>query len=144
MSEPSKALGILRSFGAVLAAIVFIVFTSTFMDMVMHGFGVFPKTIGMNHWQSSIAFSYRIVIGVIGSYLAATLARDGRMLHALIPGIIGTVVCTIGAAFTLGQEQVFGPAWYPIALAVTALPCAWLGGMIQRVTSAPGFPPQAH
>jgi len=27
-----------------------------------------------------------------------------------------------------------GPIWYPIALALTALPCAWLGGILYRVT----------
>jgi hypothetical protein len=25
-----------------------------------------------------------------------------------------------------------GPAWYPIALAVVALPAAWLGGWVQQ------------
>jgi hypothetical protein len=25
-----------------------------------------------------------------------------------------------------------GPLWYPIALAVTGLPCAWLGGVLHR------------
>lgn len=144
MNRPSRFARILRSFGAVFAAIVFIVFTSIFMDLLMYGFGVFPANKGMNDWQAAIALSYRLVIGVLGSYLAATLARDGRMLHALIPGIIGTVVCVVGAAFTLGQEEVLGPAWYPIALAVTALPCAWLGGAIQRATSASSVPPQAQ
>jgi hypothetical protein len=25
-----------------------------------------------------------------------------------------------------------GPAWYPIALGLTTLPCAWLGGALYR------------
>jgi len=25
-----------------------------------------------------------------------------------------------------------GPSWYPIALVITALPCAWLGGVLHR------------
>lgn len=25
-----------------------------------------------------------------------------------------------------------GPAWYPIALVLTAVPCAWLGGALHR------------
>jgi hypothetical protein len=24
-----------------------------------------------------------------------------------------------------------GPAWYPIAIALTVLPCAWLGGVLR-------------
>jgi hypothetical protein len=25
-----------------------------------------------------------------------------------------------------------GPRWFPIALVVSALPCAWLGGLLHR------------
>jgi hypothetical protein len=26
----------------------------------------------------------------------------------------------------------FGPKWYPLALVVVALPCAWLGGRLRQ------------
>jgi len=29
-----------------------------------------------------------------------------------------------------------GPVWYPISLLVTALPCAWLGGVLHRTWHA--------
>jgi hypothetical protein len=30
------------------------------------------------------------------------------------------------------QIAIPSPAWYPIAIALTALPCAWLGGALYR------------
>jgi hypothetical protein len=36
------------------------------------------------------------------------------------------------SAITLLPMQFFGPAWYYIGLAITALPCAWFGGMLHR------------
>ena len=44
------------------------------------------------------------------------------------PGVIGFVLGTTGAIATIPMH--LGPAWYPIAIAATALPCAWLGGML--------------
>jgi hypothetical protein len=48
----------------------------------------------------------------------------------MILGGIGFVVGTAGAIATIPMQ--LAPAWYPIAIAVTALPCAWLGGALYR------------
>jgi ABC-type xylose transport system permease subunit len=53
------------------------------------------------------------------------------MRHALILGAIGFVVSLAGA-ITATTMVDLGPAWYPIALVLTALPCAWLGGALHR------------
>ncbi len=37
----------------------------------------------------------------------------------------------IGAVATRNAGPAFGPHWYPIALIVTALPTAWLGGKLR-------------
>lgn len=50
------------------------------------------------------------------------------MRHAVVLGLIGLIVGTAGAVATIPMD--LGPAWYPIALAVTALPCGWLGGFL--------------
>ena len=50
------------------------------------------------------------------------------MRHALILGAVGFVVRLIGAITAIPMN--LGPAWFPIALVLTALPCAWLGGML--------------
>jgi ABC-type xylose transport system permease subunit len=53
------------------------------------------------------------------------------MRHALILGGIGFVLSTLGAIIAITMADL-GPAWYPIALALTALPCAWVGGALHR------------
>ena len=47
----------------------------------------------------------------------------------MILALIGLVAGTAGAigAITVGD---LGPNWYPIAIAVTAVPCTWLGGVM--------------
>ena len=61
----------------------------------------------------------------------ARLAPDRPMLHALLGGVIGLVLSTVGAVVTLNRGPAFGPHWYPLALMVTALPCAWLCGRLR-------------
>lgn len=46
-----------------------------------------------------------------------------------ILGIIGTVAGTLGAIVTIPMG--ISPVWYPIALAVLAPPCVWLGGNLR-------------
>ena len=50
------------------------------------------------------------------------------MRHALALGAIGFLVSLAGVIVTAGMD--LGPRWYPIALVVTALPGAWLGGRL--------------
>jgi hypothetical protein len=50
------------------------------------------------------------------------------MGHALTLGIIGLVVAGAGAIATIPMN--LGPVWYPIALALTSVPTAWLGGYL--------------
>jgi surface polysaccharide O-acyltransferase-like enzyme len=78
-----------------------------------------------------LALSYRIVYAIIGSYLAARLAPRNPMRHALILGVIGIVLSSLGAVTAITMVDV-GPAWYPIALVLTTMPCAWLGGALYR------------
>ena len=79
-----------------------------------------------------LALSYRTVYAVVGSYIAARLAPHNPMRHALALGVVGFVLSSIGAIATIPMD--LGPAWFPIALVLTALPCAWLGGALHRVT----------
>lgn len=135
MTNPStetaaKPRNVLRSIGAVFVGFITVVVLSLGTDQVLHMLNVYPpwgQTMfdpGLNF----LALSYRIVYTILGSYIAARLAPRNPMRHALILGIIGTVFGTAGAIATIPLK--LGPAWYPIALAVTALPCAWLGGVL--------------
>jgi hypothetical protein len=127
----------LRSIGAVVAGIVAIVVLSIATDVVMHAVGALPP-LGepMGHAHSALALAYRIVYGIAGGYLTARLAPYRPMQHALVLGAIGLVLSTVGVVATWNAGPAFGPRWYPLALAATALPCAWAGGVIYG-TQAP-------
>lgn len=54
------------------------------------------------------------------------------MRHALALGVIGLALSAAGAATMWDMS----PSWFLIALLLIALPCAWLGGVLHRVTQA--------
>jgi hypothetical protein len=121
-----------RSTLAVLAGFVAVVVLSLGTDQLFHVLGVYPpwgepmNDPGLN----LLALVYRCVYGVLGSYIAARLAPRNPMRHALMLGGIGFVLSSAGAVSAIGMN--LGPLWYPIALVITALPTAWLGGVLAR------------
>ena len=122
----------LKSIGAVAAGVVTIVVLTTAVDVVLHAVGVFPPWgVPIDDRLSLIATSYRIVLSVGGAYLTAALAPQRPMKHALILGVVGTLLGLVGVVATWGNG--LGPAWYPIALAVLALPQCWAGGKLHEV-----------
>jgi hypothetical protein len=72
---------------------------------------------------------YRSIFTVGGGYITAALAPNPPMRYVMILGIIGLALGTLAAIVTIPMG--LGPAWYPIALAVLALPCVWLGGKLK-------------
>src|SRR4051794_23952835 len=79
-----------------------------------------------------LATAYWIVISVVGCYIAARLAPDRAMAHALVLGGIGVVISAIGAAVTWNLGPAFGPDWYPLLLIVISISCAWIGRKLSR------------
>ena len=120
--------GVLRSVAAVVVGIVLIVVFSLGTDRVMQAAGLFPPLGEATYGTipSLLATVYRSVYAVAGSYLAARLAPNHPMRHALALGVVGFAVSVLGAVVMRGV----GPAWYPIALIATSLPCAWVGGKV--------------
>jgi len=122
----------LRSIGAVIAGLLFIVILSTLADVVMHATGIFPPWFTpMADSLFLLALAYRSVFSILGCYLTALLAPNRPMRHALILGGIGVVLSAAGTAATWNKGPEFGPRWYPLALIILALPLAWLGGKIR-------------
>ena len=76
------------------------------------------------------ALAYRIVYGIVGGYLAARLAPNRPMAHALMLGAVGLVLSIVGVAANWNKGPEYGPRWFSLALIATALPCAWIGGVI--------------
>ncbi len=60
------------------------------------------------------------------------------MHHALALGVLGTIAGTAGALATWNAGPEYGPKWYPVALAVEALPCILAGGWLG--SGRPGAP----
>ena len=123
-----------RSIWAVVAGVLVIVVGSTLVDIVLHVLDVFPP-LGqpINDSQALLATSYRIVISIAGAWLTARLAPDRPMRHALILGVVGTVLGLVGVAAT--WDKGLGPRWYPVALAVLAIPQCWVGGKLYELRS---------
>jgi hypothetical protein len=121
----------LRRMSAVVAGFVAVVVLSLGTDAVLHGTGVFPGWgEPMGNALFLLATAYRTVYGIAGGYVAARLAPDRPMTHALILGIVGVVVSMAGAVATWNAGPAFGPRWYPLGLIVIALPTAWAGGKL--------------
>jgi hypothetical protein len=122
-----------RSIWAVIAGIVVGVVLTTITDVVLHAMGVYPPWgQPVSDGPLVLATAYRIVFGIVGSYVAARLAPQRPMRHAMIAGFIGFIVSIAGAVVTWNKGPAFGPHWYPLALIVTALPCAWVGGWMRE------------
>ena len=123
-------MNILKSIGAVLAGLIFIVITHTGVDKILEGLGIFPSPDQGLHvpWMLVVALAYRTVLSVVGCYITAKLAPSRPLLHALVLGFIGLAVSGTAAVAIIPMG--LSPAWYPIALAVVSVPCAWLAGLV--------------
>ena len=121
-----------RSIGALLAGFVVVVVLSLGTDLGLHAAGVFPPfDQRMSDALFALATAYRTVYAVVGGYVTARFAPDRPMGHALVGGFIGVGLSTLGAVLT--WNRALGPHWYPLALIVTALPTAWVGGKLRTM-----------
>lgn len=121
---------VIKSIGAVLAGLIFIGVTHSAVDAILEATGVFPPPSEGLHvpWMMALALGYRTVLSIIGCYITAKLAPTRPMTHSLILGAIGLVLSTIGLIVSM-QMNLSAP-WYPVALIIVTLPCAWLGGRL--------------
>jgi surface polysaccharide O-acyltransferase-like enzyme len=134
-THPPWRLG--RSLLALLAGMLAGIILSIGTDVVLHVIGLFPA-LGepVSSPLLALATFYRSVYGVVGSYIAARLAPNQPMTHALVLGIVGSVVSIVGAVVTWNKGPAFGPHWYPVALIVLAFPTAWVGGKLRMMQLA--------
>jgi hypothetical protein len=123
-----------KSVWAVVAGVLVIIIVTTVIDIALHALGVFPPMDQpLDDKLSLLATSYRIVISIGGAWLTARLAPANPMKHALILGLVGTVLGLVGVVATWNRG--LGPRWYPIALAVLAIPQCWVGGKLYEMRS---------
>ncbi len=119
----------LKSIGAILAGFTVVFILSVATDVVLENTGFMQmEPFDANPvWIILVVIIYRSIYTVLGCYLAAGLAPDRPMRHAMILGIIGFFMATLGMIVMWDKP----PHWYPIALVILTMPCAWLGGKLK-------------
>jgi drug/metabolite transporter (DMT)-like permease len=102
-------------------------------DQIFHALKVYPPWgQTMSDGLFMLATAYRVVYTILGSYIAARLAPNRPMWHAMVLGVVGLVVSIAGAVATWNTQPPVGPHWYALLIAAISIPCAWLGGMIRE------------
>jgi hypothetical protein len=133
-SSPPRRL--LRSAVAIVAGFLCVAVLSLGTDQILHMLGAYPPwDEPMRDVEDNLlALFYRSIYAVVGGYVTARLAPSSPMRHVLVLGCIGTLLSALGAYAAITMDM--GPAWYPIALVVSALPLTWLGGCLVHESRA--------
>jgi hypothetical protein len=126
---------IFRSILAVVVALFATFVLSYGTDALLRATNVLPNGSFYVSWLLILAvIFYRSIYSAVGSYIAAALAPNHPMSHAMGLGIFGFVVSAITAVATWNLR--IGPHWYPLTLAVFSIPSAWLGGKFSVIRRA--------
>ena len=115
-----------------LAGVIAVIVLSLGTDVVLHAAGIYPpwfQPMAGGLWV--LALTYRIVYGIAGGYIAARLASNRPMAHAVALGFVGLALSIAGVAANWNKGPEYGPRWFSLGLIATALPCAWIGGLIR-------------
>lgn len=115
-----------RSIAAIVAGVLAILFAAKIVDVILYNLHVYQGAT-FDQRTALIAFSHRVVLTIAGGWLTARLAPGKPMRHALILGALNTALNLFGTA---DWDQNYGPIWFPLSLAVMAIPACWLGGML--------------
>lgn len=119
-----------RSIAAVAIGFVVVIVLSLGVDQVLHVLKVYPPW-GEPMYDTRLnmlALSYRLVFNTFGSYLMARLAPSNPWKHVWIGAAIGFVLSMLGVVGALMND--LGALWYPVLLAISSIPTAWLGGTL--------------
>jgi hypothetical protein len=98
---------------------------------VLESTGILPSGALYDTGLLLLATLYRSIFSVIGCYVAARLAAERPLRHALVLGGVGVVISVVGGI--VGRD--LAPAWYSLGLAAAALPMAWCGGKLAELRS---------
>lgn len=120
----------LQSIGAVLAGFALIGTLGYLTDTVLQYFRILPVTgtVRFESGHSLLAVSYHLIFTLIGGYLTARLAPDRPIAHALVLGVLGVIISTLGLIAIVTGD--LAPAWYGWALIIFSLPVTWTGGKL--------------
>ena len=132
-ASPARVRRPFRGTLAVLAGLALNVVLGLGIDQILHVTGVYPPWgQTMSDSLFALATAYRLLIGVASGWLVARLAPDRPVWHAVVLGAIGFAISAVSVVATWNRGAEFGPHWYPILLAVSAIPVSWLGAQLHR------------
>ena len=122
----------LRSIAAIMLGFVFIGALAFGADAVLRA--VMPSAFSPSGRVDSVPVlllmqAYVIAFAVTGCYLAARLAPNRPLRHALILGLLGLAFNVAGTV----QMWHTAPAWYHILALSLVMPAAWLGGRLREM-----------
>ena len=86
-----------------------------------------------------ITIGYVAVFAIAGCYLAARLAPERPMAHALVLGVLGLLFNVVGTVMMWGTA----PMWYHVVSLLLVMPYAWIGGWLRERDVARGAPARA-
>ena len=133
MNDPQAPRSTGRSILAVVVGIVAGVAVTLATDVLLRAMHILPSLDQrVPDVLLLVATTYRTVYSVAASYLTARLAPYKPMNHALVGGVIGLLVNLAGTIATWNSGPQYQSHWYPVALTVLALPCAWVGGVLRE------------
>ncbi len=116
-----------RSTGAILPGLLVVVVLSEGTDLVMRTIRAFPPVSSRMDEPGllGLALAYRCLYNVLAAILTARLAPRNTTRHLIVFAAIGVVLGSAGVVANAVYHM--GPAWYPVLLAISALPCTWIG-----------------
>lgn len=121
---------LLKSIGAIATGFFAAAILSIATDVILAQSGIM-KTDPFSEnpsWLILLVIIYRFIYNIVGCYVAALLAPNRPMRHAMIIGVIGLALSILGAV-AMWDKAV---AWYNISIILIALPCAWIGGKLKK------------
>jgi len=124
----------LKSIGAVVTGFLVVGILHTLTDFILEKTGIFPppgQAAALETKYLAVAAVYRNIYNVFGGWITARLAPNRPVGHAIVLGALGSVANIVGG---IVMWQI-GAHWYPLILAVLALPSCWLGGKLTKRTS---------
>jgi len=126
-------IGLLRSAIALFLGFLAIVLFPFWTNEALHTLALLSSGMfGIYDMRSNLLLlTNNSLFVVLGSYIAASLAPHYPMRHALALGVV-ELTRSIWIVIFRATTNDMGPVWYATTLAVTALPCAWLGGFLRR------------
>ena len=96
----------MKSIGVVAAGFILIAFLGFLTDTSLQSIGVLPITgaVKFEPGQSLLALTYHLAFVALGSYITARLTPSRPMTHALVLGVAGIIISTLGLIAIMSRD----------------------------------------